>query len=707
MYKGYSVRMPESCVNINMCGTHAPLWINGAHPQLQDGVVTRQICGNWNSDCCNFKSNPIRVKACPGNYYVYEFVSPSGCSLAYCADVRVAAPTPTYQPLTISNSADPCYSYTVLDEPWRATNYSDTVNAKCDQSVSWVGWYRLMYKGYSVRMPESCVNINMCGTHAPLWINGTHPQLQDGVVTRQICGNWDSDCCNFRSNPIRVKACPGNYYVYEFVKPSHCRLAYCADMKVMTQTVSSSADPCYSYTVLDEPWRATNFSNTANVKCDQSVSWVGWYRLMYKGYSVRMPESCVNINMCGTHAPLWINGAHPQLQDGVVTRQICGNWGSNCCNFKSKPIRVKACPGNYYVYEFVKPSDCSLAYCADVAVAATPTPTYQSLTNDGVVTPTSTYQSLTSTEVTTQTVSSSADPCLNYTVLDEPWRATNYSNTVNAKCDQSVSWVGWYRLMYNGQDVRMPESCVDIYMCGTHAPLWINGAHPQLQDGVVTRQICGNWNGNCCNFKSNPIRVKACPGNYYVYEFVSPSDCWLAYCADTEVTTQTVSSSADPCYSYTVLDEPWRATNYSNTVNAKCDQSVTWVGWYRLMYNGQDVRMPESCVDVFMCGTHTPLWINGTHPELQDGVVTRQICGNWNSNCCNFRSNPIQVKACPGNYYVYKFVKPSDCWLAYCADVTTAHGATNIPPLPKHLVKQRKRRSSANNPGQTSTSEGF
>ncbi|KAI4886162.1 hypothetical protein NFI96_025434 [Prochilodus magdalenae] len=127
--------------------------------------------------------------------------------------------------------------------------------------------------------------------------------------------------------------------------------------------------------------------------------------------------------------------------------------------------------------------------------------------------------------------SNSTDPCSNYTVLDEPWRATNYSSSSNVRCDREVLWDGWYRHMYHGQDVRMPEYCVEEKMCGTHAPLWIDGTHPQLQDGVVTRQVCGSWNSNCCYFRSNPIRVKACPGNYYVYEFVRPSGCQLAYCA--------------------------------------------------------------------------------------------------------------------------------------------------------------------------------
>ncbi len=77
----------------------------------------------------------------------------------------------------------------------------------------------------------------------------------------------------------------------------------------------------------------------------------------------------------------------------------------------------------------------------------------------------------------------------------------------------------------------MPDTCVDEYSCGTHAPLWLNGGHPTVEDGVVTRDVCGHYDNNCCSFQSNPIKVKACPGDYYVYEFVKPAFCFLAYCA--------------------------------------------------------------------------------------------------------------------------------------------------------------------------------
>ncbi|XDV16862.1 hypothetical protein PO909_016383, partial [Leuciscus waleckii] len=128
-------------------------------------------------------------------------------------------------------------------------------------------------------------------------------------------------------------------------------------------------DPCYNYTVLNDTWRSINNTKTSVINCDTSVSWSGWYRLFINGLSAHIPDTCVAQFRCGTHAPLWIRGGHPTVTDGVVTRDVCGNWvgytASYCCMFGSFPIKVKACPGKYYVYELVRPTTCNLAYCAD------------------------------------------------------------------------------------------------------------------------------------------------------------------------------------------------------------------------------------------------------------------------------------------------------------------------------------------------------
>lgn len=98
-------------------------------------------------------------------------------------------------------------------------------------------------------------------------------------------------------------------------------------------------------------------------------------------------------------------------------------------------------------------------------------------------------------------------------------------------CDANVTWDGWYRLFLNNQSAQMPDICVPENSCGTLAPLWLNGQHPTIEDGVVNRNVCGSWMNDCCYFKPDYIQVKACPGNYYVYEFKNPHNCSLGYCA--------------------------------------------------------------------------------------------------------------------------------------------------------------------------------
>ncbi|KAI4873664.1 hypothetical protein NFI96_032776 [Prochilodus magdalenae] len=131
--------------------------------------------------------------------------------------------------LSNTNTPDPCNKYTSLDQPWRANN--ETELDICDRRFSWDGWYRFFYYGMNIRMAESCVPTSRCGAYYSLWLNGPHPEIEDGVVTRQVCGNAGSDCCLFGSTSIKVKTCPGNYSVYKLFRPKYCNMAYCTGTK--------------------------------------------------------------------------------------------------------------------------------------------------------------------------------------------------------------------------------------------------------------------------------------------------------------------------------------------------------------------------------------------------------------------------------------------------------------------------------------------
>ncbi|XP_037671264.1 pancreatic secretory granule membrane major glycoprotein GP2 [Choloepus didactylus] len=129
----------------------------------------------------------------------------------------------------------------------------------------------------------------------------------------------------------------------------------------------------------------------------------------------------------------------------------------------------------------------------------------------------------------------------------------------------------------------------------------------------------------------------------------------------------------DPCQNYTQLDDVSRSTDYTGE-DQLCDKDMQ--GWYRFVGEG-GVRMPETCVPVYRCRTAAPLWLNGTHPSVEAGIVTRTACAHWSSNCCLWKTE-VQVKACPGGYHVYRFQGTPACELRYCTEPPTCEKACRL-----------------------------
>ena len=105
--------------------------------------------------------------------------------------------------------------------------------------------------------------------------------------------------------------------------------------------------------------------NTArhNIQCDRYYFQTpGWYRFQGAAGN-RMPNTCPPTRRCGTNALGWLDGQHPSVLEGVVTRKVCYHWENNCCKW-SNNIKIRNC-GGYYVYELIEPPSCSLRYCVN------------------------------------------------------------------------------------------------------------------------------------------------------------------------------------------------------------------------------------------------------------------------------------------------------------------------------------------------------
>lgn len=133
--------------------------------------------------------------------------------------------------LAPSQGSDPCVNNIEIDNPFRSTSYviKPGDQAICDNDIK-LQWYRFVNKVGGI-MPESKVDVNHCGTIAPIWMRGQHPSIAEGVVDRVACVNYRGmfNGCLITIQ-IKVKKCSGGFYVY-YLRPTHgCSMAYCAGM---------------------------------------------------------------------------------------------------------------------------------------------------------------------------------------------------------------------------------------------------------------------------------------------------------------------------------------------------------------------------------------------------------------------------------------------------------------------------------------------
>ncbi|CAH1247198.1 DMBT1 [Branchiostoma lanceolatum] len=639
----------------DVCGTAGPMWMNGAHPTAADGEVSRQVCAFSHSNPCGFPAT-IQVKACPAGHYVYKLPRPPACNMAYCGEADI-------------DPCDPQYGYRVLNETWRNVNHGSGTN--CDDGFRGE-WYRFMGPAGTQLLARSPGRNNVCGTTAPMWMNGTHPAAADGEVSRQVCTYHLGNHCWWKTT-IQVKACRAGYYVYKLPRSPGCGVAYCGESErsetgrdrlgIIAALMVAAVVVFVSFVTMFVMVRQG--AELSEMKSQLALSHLKETQMKeLEEQLTEMKVQMQEMRQWREHLDMQVDpqgpNAHEQQNGAGSGKSATFLYGaevhhrakrsvSNAGNFANKitlPTTLGGClagnqgePGRDGRDGLTGPAgppgttgppgppgSCCCSSTSNPPTTASPSP--QPTTNPGPCSPSG------------------------YHVLNETWRSV-YGSGGTTNCDRSFNGE-WYRFMGWAGTELLTRSPGSNGLCGTFSPMWMSGAHPATADGEVSRQVCAYHVGNPCTWKTT-IQVKACRAGYYVYKLPRAPVCNLGYCG--------YRDPCDPQFGYRVLNETWRNVNQGG--GNKCDSGFNGE-WYRFMGPAGTQLLARSPGRHLVCGTHVPMWMDGTHPTAADGEVSRQVCAYWgSSNPCRYPAT-IHVKACRAGYYVYKLPRAPACNLAYC-----------------------------------------
>ncbi|KAL3872405.1 hypothetical protein ACJMK2_040332 [Sinanodonta woodiana] len=240
----------------------------------------------------------------------------------------------------------------------------------CDKNIQ-EGWYKVKGLNGFLQMPESRIDVGLCGTNYPIWLNGSHPTDHGNETELKGCiTDADSYCSPSQNITVKVKKC-STFHVYHLVQTKICQTAYCFGI----DEPCPPFDPCGVY----EHRELSNLNGDRSSMCptverpksDEALE-QGWRTIRGSSGSQVISSHCPDYYSCNTQYPVWINGSIPTEEEDIVQREACVRNETVCCAERFN-VFVKNC-SSHIVYN-LRPTQAAQRYCTDDQIKCTSTPT--------------------------------------------------------------------------------------------------------------------------------------------------------------------------------------------------------------------------------------------------------------------------------------------------------------------------------------------
>ncbi|XP_028406135.1 uncharacterized protein LOC114528662 [Dendronephthya gigantea] len=228
--------------------------------------------------------------------------------------------------------------YRAINDPRRSTAFVSSTTRLCDRSVIKGDiWYRFVSEAGG-ELATKAPKIHSCGATSPIWMRGTHPNVEEGIVNRTVClVGGGKRICTYRYK-IKVRNCSG-FYIYQFTQLDRCGF-FCAGSKL----VNCSKDDEYCLKnrppFISMPRRIYAYENS-NIQLILNASDPEGYMMDYSFNSSTM----TNISLDVSQEPALLNvnltksgtvtlkvtdafedlTAHQNIEFVTVSRRVCPN----------------------------------------------------------------------------------------------------------------------------------------------------------------------------------------------------------------------------------------------------------------------------------------------------------------------------------------------------------------------------------------------